>query len=241
MRAVQAAIALATVLCSAACWAQATPAAARPEWTTETFYLSNTGINDANEVFSALRNLLATQDKLYLAPSQGAILINAAPDQIVLAQKLLSDLDRPKKVYRLTYTLTESDGAKRIGVQHAAMIVSGGQRTVLKQGSKVPIGTGNVGGGSGQQTTISYIDVGLNFDATLDEFANGVRLRTKVEQSSVASEQVASFGSQDPVIRQTSVEGTSILTVGKPLVLGSLDIPGSTRHVDVEVMMEVVR
>jgi hypothetical protein len=28
--------------------------------------------------------------------------------------------------------------------------------------------------------------------------------------------------------------------LGKPLVLGSIDIPGSTRHLDVEVVMEQV-
>jgi hypothetical protein len=32
----------------------------------------------------------------------------------------------------------------------------------------------------------------------------------------------------------------SFVLPGKPLVLGSMDIPGSTRHLDVEVVMEVV-
>jgi hypothetical protein len=48
-------------------------------------------------------------------------------------------------------------------------------------------------------------------------------------------------GTQDPVIRQTTLEGTSTLVLGKPLVLGSLDIPGSTRHQEVEVFSELVR
>ena len=40
------------------------------------------------------------------------------------------------------------DGGKRIGTQHFAMIVVTGQRTVLKQGSKVPIVTGSYNAGS---------------------------------------------------------------------------------------------
>ncbi len=44
-----------------------------------------------------------------------------------------------------------------------------------------------------------------------------------------------------PVIRQTTLEGTSTLVQGKPLVLGSLDVPGSTRHQEVEVVSELVR
>ncbi len=79
----------------------------------------------------------------------------------------------------------------------------------------------------------------MNFDATMEELANGARLRSKVEQLSMA-EQTSGVGLQDPIIRQSSLEGTSFLTLGKPLVLGSIDIPGSTRHLDVEVVMEQV-
>jgi hypothetical protein len=67
-----------------------------------------------------------------------------------------------------------------------------------------------------------------------------VRLRTKVVQSSVAEDK-SGVGNSDPVIRQTTLEGTSTLVQGKPLVLGSLDVPGSTRHQEVEVVSELVR
>jgi hypothetical protein len=46
---------------------------------------------------------------------------------------------------------------------------------------------------------------------------------------------------QDPIVRQITLEGASILTPGKPTILGSLDVPGTTRHLDVEVAMELVR
>jgi type II secretory pathway component GspD/PulD (secretin) len=207
----------------------------------QTFYLTNVSqTNDANELTTALRNLLDPHDKIFLVTSQNAIFVQGSPEQLVLARKLLNDLDRPKKTYRLTYKITEMDDGKRVGVQHFAMVVVTGQRTFLKQGSRVPIVTGSYSGGSSAvQTQMTYIDVGLNFDVTLDEFANGVRLRSKVEQSSIAEEK-SGVGAQDPIVRQTVMEGTSFLTPGKPLVLGSLDIPGSTRRLDVEVVMEQV-
>jgi type II secretory pathway component GspD/PulD (secretin) len=208
----------------------------------QTFYLSNVSAqNDANEVTVALRNLLPPDVKIYLVPNQNAITMRANADELALAQKIISDLDRPKKTYRLTYTTVESEGSKRIGVQHFAMIVTAGQRTVLKQGNKVPIATGSYSatGSTGAQTQFTYIDVGMNFDATLDELANGARLHSKVEQLSMA-EQTSGVGLEDPIIRQSILEGTSFLTLGKPLVLGSIDIPGSTRHLDVEVVMERV-
>jgi hypothetical protein len=143
--------------------------------------------------------------------------------------------------YRLTYTITETDNGKPVGTQHFSMIVISGGRTTLKQGSKIPVATGSfVNANSGTQTQMTYLDIGMNFDASIDESPSGVRLRTKVEQLGVAEEK-SGVGLQDPIIRQTSLEGTSILTSGKPLILGSLDIPGSTRHLDVEVVMELLK
>jgi hypothetical protein len=160
--------------------------------------------------------------------------------------KPVADVAQPSspalvRSYRLTYTITETDNGKPAGTQHFSMIVITGGRTVLKQGSKVPVATGTrSSAASGIETQMTYLDIGMNFDASLDESPSGVRLRTKVEQLSVAEEK-SGVGLQDPIIRQTSLEGTSILTSGKPLILGSLDIPGSTRHLDVEVVMELLK
>jgi type II secretory pathway component GspD/PulD (secretin) len=209
----------------------------------QTFYLSTVvSQNDAYEVVTAMRNILSPDVKIYLVPSENAIVMRATPDQFVMAQKIINDLDRPKKVYRLTYTVSEMDEGKRIGVQHFSMTLVAGQRTTLKQGNKVPIATGSSEGSSGSEMKVqmTYLDVGMNFDATLDQYADGVRLHSKVEQSRVVEER-SSAGPQDPILRQTVIEGTSFLTPGKPLMLGSLDVTGSTRHQDVEVVVEVVR
>ena len=208
----------------------------------ETIYLKNvTQTNDANEIVIAVRNMVDPSVRIYLVPNQNAIVIRATPDQMAMAQKVISNLDRPKSTYRLTYTITEIDGAKRVGSQRFAMIATEGQRTVMKQGSKVPIATGSYKeAGTSTQTQFTYLDIGMNFDATLDETANGAKLRTKVEQLSIAEEN-SGVGPQDPVVRQATLEGTTYLTLGKPQVLGSLDIPGSTRHLDIGVVMEPVR
>ncbi len=87
---------------------------------------------------------------------------------------------------------------------------------------------------------VTYLDVGLNVNASLDESSEGLRLRAKVERMSVADEH-SSVGADDPIIRQAQMEGTANLVPGKTLVLGSLDVPGSTRHVNVSVVAEVVR
>ncbi len=204
----------------------------------QTLYLTNlTQQNDANDLVTDLRNMLP-KAKLYYVPSQSAISIRGSAEDIALAQKILSDLDKTKKIYRLTYTMTERDGGKTIGVQHFSIIVASGSRTDFKQGSRVPVGSECPQAGPNAEVT--YLDVGQEIEASLDGYLDGVRLRTKVVQSSIAEEK-SGVGTQDPVIRQTTLEGTSTLVQGKPLVLGSLDVPGSTRHQEVEVVSELVR
>ena len=247
-------------------WAQSAPAAAPASTTTsatvvtqqkqndgtdpfrgretveKTFYFNYaTGQNDLNEIVTAIRNILSPTAKIYMVPGQKAMVVRVIPEDLVTIQKILDELDRPKKTYRLTYTIAEMDGSKRIGSQRFAMVLTSGQRTLMKQGSKVPVVTGTNNKDSGtMENAVSYLDIGMNFDATLEESANGVSLRSKVEQLSLAEEK-SGVGVQDPVLRQTVLEGTSFLVPGKPLVLGSVDIPGSTRHLDVEVVMEQVK
>jgi type II secretory pathway component GspD/PulD (secretin) len=207
----------------------------------QTLYLTNlTQENDANSLVSDLRNMLP-QAKLYYVPSQGAMSLRASAEDIALAQKILADLDKTKKIYRLTYTMTERDGPRTIGVQHFAIIVASGSKTDFKQGSRVPIAAGSrISTSGGSDTEVTYIDVGEEIEATLDSYLDGVRLRTRVVQSSIAEDKPGG-GMTDPVIRQTTLEGTSTLVQGKPLVLGSVDVPGSTRHQEIEVVSELVR
>ncbi len=231
-------ITLALALSGSSAWGQTAPGSE----SVRTFSLTNVSRpDDATEVTTALRNLLDPSDKVFLVPSQNAIVVRGTPEQILLAQKLLTDLDRLKKTYRVSYTITETDSGKHVGMQRFSMIVVSGGRTTLKQGSKVPVVTGTYNpGSSSAQTQMTYLDVGMNFDASLDEFVDGVRLRTKVEQSGIAEEK-SGVGAQDPIVRQTVLEGTSILVPGKALTLGSLDIPGTTRHLEIEVVLEAVR
>ncbi len=68
------------------------------EQAVQTFYLTNVSQqNDANEVLTAIRNLLdPATTKIYLVPSQNAIVMRSTPDQLLLTQKLLNDLDRAR-------------------------------------------------------------------------------------------------------------------------------------------------
>jgi len=149
------------------------------------------------------------------------------------------------KTYRLTYSITESDGAKHLGTQHFALTVNPDTKeAAVKLGSRVPIATGSYNTqnpAAAANVQFQYVDVGLNIATRVREVSTGgVEVYSKMEQSSVAEEK-STIGTNDPVIRQATLENTAILTPGKPVMLGSLDVPGSTRHLDIEVVLEIVK
>jgi type II secretory pathway component GspD/PulD (secretin) len=210
----------------------------------QTFYLKNASQQaDANEVVTALRNMLQPETKIYLLASQNAIAVRGTAEDLVRIQKLLNELDLPKKTYRLIYTVTDMDGAKPVGTHHFDIEAVSGQNTVFKQGSRVPVATGSYSPvasdtkAAGVQTQFTYLDVGMNFSSTLTAMGDTAMLNASVEQSSVAPEQ-SGVGAQDPIVRQTSLRGVFMLTPGKPAKIGSLDLPGTSHHIDIEAALE---
>ena len=204
---------------------------------TRIFHLKNiTQIQDGIDVLNLLRIVSDPHDRI--SASQNTIIVQAPADHIANTEKILAELDKPKRTYRVTYTLIDLDGTKRLGDQHYAMVLASGQRTVIKQGNKIPIVTGtDLKNPNNPQNQITYLDIGMNFDATLDEAPNSLRLKTKVEQSSLLEDRSGTVA-QDPVIRQSVFEGSAILIPGKPLTIGSLDIAGTTRRIEIQVTVE---
>jgi len=213
---------------------------APPPETVQTIFVSNAAEqNDLNDIATDLRNALP-KARIFPVQSQNAITLHATEEDLATAQKIIADLDRPRKVYRLTYTITDFEDGKRTGSQHFVILAVAGERTIFKQGSRVPIVTGMPDKQTAEQSSeIQYQDIGVSIEATLSGSPENLMLRSKIEQSSLSGEKTADVA-PDPVVRQTVLEGFSELAQNKPLVLGSLDLPGTTRHQEIEVVAELV-
>ncbi len=207
-----------------------------------TFYLKNdTQQNDGNEILTGLRLMLDPGVKLYLVPKDNAIILKALPEELAQAAKLIEELDRPRKTFQMTYALTEVEGGKRLGTEHFVMTASDGQRTTLKSGSKVPVSTGKYNTDShGSETQMTYLDVGYNFDATPSGTAGGATVALKVERSIVADARPGAPPPIDPSIRQSVLTTVTALQLGKTTLVGALDVPDSTKRLEIEVTLEVV-
>lgn len=144
------ALLLACPLLALAAHAQATPAASNSApgqdaaGSYQTLYLAQKlQFGDANDVVTDLRNMIP-KAKIYYVASANAVSVRGTPEEIAFAQKVVADLDRPRKMYRLTYTITDSEAGKPPSTQHISIIALTGVKTVFKQGRRVPLVTGDV-------------------------------------------------------------------------------------------------
>ena len=89
------------------------------EQAVETFYLSNAWQpNDLTDVQTALRNVMPNV-KAYAVASQNAIVVRATPDELMLAQKLVNDLDkaRPEVVVDIGVLEVSKNWERTLGIQ----------------------------------------------------------------------------------------------------------------------------
>ncbi len=88
------------------------------EQAVQTFYLSNAWQqNDLNDVQTALRNVMPSA-KVYGVASQNAIVMRATPDELLLAQKLVNDLDkaRPEVVVDVAVLEVSKNWERNLGI-----------------------------------------------------------------------------------------------------------------------------
>ena len=88
------------------------------EQAVQTFYLSNAWQQtDLTDVSTAIRNVLP-KAKAYPVPSQNAVVMRGTPDELLLAQKLINDLDkaRPEVVVDIAILEVSKNWEKTLGI-----------------------------------------------------------------------------------------------------------------------------
>ena len=87
----------------------------------QTFYLTNAWQqNDLTDVQTAIRNVLTGGSlKIYGVPSQNAIVVRGTPDELLVAQKLINDLDkaRPEVVVDIAIMQVSKYWERTLGIQ----------------------------------------------------------------------------------------------------------------------------
>jgi type II secretory pathway component GspD/PulD (secretin) len=120
------------------------------------------------------------------------------------------------------------------------MNLTGVESNEIKIGTRVPVVSGT--GSKPVETQYQYVDVGTNIWAQLrdrgDEWVLVVRSEVSNLDTTSNPEQV---GVNAPVIRQIKISGSTLLVVGKPILIGSMDDPNSKRQFQLEVTITKLR
>jgi|SRR5579862_8114300 len=138
----------------------------------------------------------------------------------------------PSKYFRLDFVVKEVEGGKTMNARHyATTIVTGtGEASVIRTGSKLPIAVG------GQDTQITYIDVGVSIDCRWAKETGGdLALNVTAEISS------AGDSSRQPMVRQNKWSSNVIAPMGKPTVIFSSDDVASKGQMQLELTATPVR
>jgi general secretion pathway protein D len=192
------------------------------ELAVQTFYLTNAAQQqDANEVLTALRNLLDPSIKITLVPSQNAIILRATPDQLLLAQKLMNDLDRarPEVVVDVAILAVNRDKLRNLGITLPQSI------TITPQAS--PSTTTTSGSTSTSGTTTSPSNFTLNTLANMNATNFAVSIPPATLNALLTSSDTRIL--QNPRIRATDGQRAN-LKIGQriPVATGSYNAGVST-------------
>jgi general secretion pathway protein D len=191
----------------------------------QTFYLSNTSqTNDLNDIQTALRNVL-TNAKLYAVPSQNAIVMRATPDELLLARKLVDDLDkaRPEVVVDVAVLEVNRNKERNLG------IILPQQISASLQGTTTTTTTPTTGTTTGTTTTTTSSNNGLTLNNLGNLNANNVAMTISTATANLLLTDNDTRVLQNPRIRATDGQKADLKVGSKiPIATGSYQTGAAT-------------
>jgi hypothetical protein len=145
--------------------------------------------------------------------------------------------------YRLDFSLNELEAEKKVNSRHYSINLDvPGERQEVKIGTRVPVASASSGGAATPfNTQFQYVDVGTHIWCSLKERGDELELEAGSEISNVDATPSRDYGIPAPVIRQIKISGSTVVTPGKPIVIGSADDPTSNREFQLEVTLTKLR
>jgi general secretion pathway protein D len=151
----------------------------------------------------------------------------------------------PPAVYKVEFRIRDgSDAAARNGRRYT-MLLDDGFKGTLKIGERVPVATTSfqpgIGGGVNPlvNTQYTYIDVGVNIDATLRKQQDKILLQSDLDISTLVERkpQPGSAVLPQPTVAQMKTAVHALIVPGKATLVASIDDPVTQRKFDVEALV----
>jgi hypothetical protein len=144
---------------------------------------------------------------------------------------------QPVQPYRLDFSFNEVVDGKTVNTRHYSMNLTAGNADEIKIGTRVPVVSGSSSNNS-MPSQYQYIDIGTQIWSQLRERGDDLILVVKGEISNLdvgtgTGEHTGAL--LPPVVRLIKINGDTLLVVGKPIVIGSVDDPNSKKQFQLEV------
>jgi general secretion pathway protein D len=196
----------------------------------QTFYLGNASQqNDLNDIQTALRNVL-TNAKLYAVPSQNAIVMRATPDELLLARKLIGDLDkaRPEVVVDVAVLEVNRNHERNLGIilpQQFSAALQSNTTTTASTGT----GTGTGTTGTGTTTTTGSSNGGLTLNTLGNLNSNNIAVTISTATANLLLSDSDTRVLQNPRIRAVDGQKADLKVGSKiPVATGSFQTGAAT-------------
>ena len=152
----------------------------------------------------------------------------------------------PLAVYKVEFRIRDgSDAAARNGRRYT-MLLDDGSKGTLKIGERVPVATASFQPGISSggvnalvNTQYTYIDVGVNIDATVRKQQDKILLQSDLDISTLVERkpQPGSAVLPQPTVAQMKTAVHALIVPGKATVVASMDDPVTQRKFDVEALV----
>ncbi len=181
-----------------------------------------------------LKKTILTLTLILMVLALGAARLNAQQPEFAKAP----EVEKALSSYRLDYTLNELDDGKKINTRQYSMHSRPSDWNEIKIGTRVPV--------EAKQGEFQYLDVGMNIRCRLIDQTDQASLGNNVSLSVHAD--LSNFALPDqqgqsmrPAIRQMRIEASTIVVLGKPMVVGVVDDPNSNHQYKLEVTVTKLR
>ena len=136
-------------------------------------------------------------------------------------------------VYRMEYTVVETEGAKKLTSRTYTVMAEDRKRAIIRVGTRVPVRT--------SENQYNYMDVGVNLDAQPFSMpdAGTVRLDTTIDLTSIAASE--STSTRPPVTRSCKDSVSTVIPLDKVVTLATQDDPSNNTTLQVQVIVKLVK
>jgi hypothetical protein len=134
---------------------------------------------------------------------------------------------KPVEAYHLDFAINEFDDGKKINSRQYSTNLNSNDSSEIKIGTRVPVEEG--------EGKFEYLDVGTNISARIVEQRGQTVLTVRADISNFAVPEQGEKRDSHPILRQFRIGGATLLPLGKPMIIGSVDDPNSKRQYQLEV------